>query len=35
MVPKGSEMRYPLLPTFVTGTLGAPVVALARGPHVL
>lgn len=25
----GSEMLYPLLPTFVTGTLGAPVVALA------
>ena len=24
----GSEMMYPLLPTFVTGTLGAPVVAL-------
>lgn len=24
----GSEMLYPLLPTFVTGTLGAPVVAL-------
>ncbi len=25
----GSEMLYPLLPSFVTGTLGAPVVALA------
>jgi MFS family permease len=24
----GSEMMYPLLPTFVTGTLGAPVVAV-------
>ena len=25
----GSEMLYPLLPTFITGTLGAPVVALS------
>jgi hypothetical protein len=28
----GSEMLYPLLPTLLTGVLGAPVVALRRVP---